>query len=132
MLKAGMLKGFVDSPGRPVLSLANVWVGLTMPTRGQQKWFGSEPVDWQKHQSYGNPRTQRCTIFAFKKTTNPKAQGPTLIMPSPQCFFVRGHLCQLAQGAICIKIVPDDPILSNHVRETDRGNVLYDSKRMNE
>uniref|UniRef100_A0A915KR18 Uncharacterized protein n=1 Tax=Romanomermis culicivorax TaxID=13658 RepID=A0A915KR18_ROMCU len=28
-------------------------VGETIPTRVQQKWSGSGPVDWLKHQSYG-------------------------------------------------------------------------------
>uniref|UniRef100_A0A915L3T4 Metalloendopeptidase n=1 Tax=Romanomermis culicivorax TaxID=13658 RepID=A0A915L3T4_ROMCU len=35
-----------------VQSLANVGVGATIPTRAQQKWPGSGPVDWLQHQSY--------------------------------------------------------------------------------
>uniref|UniRef100_A0A915KSD8 Uncharacterized protein n=1 Tax=Romanomermis culicivorax TaxID=13658 RepID=A0A915KSD8_ROMCU len=33
--------------------LANVGVGVTIPTNAQQQWPGSEPVDWLQRQSYG-------------------------------------------------------------------------------
>uniref|UniRef100_A0A915JKY4 Uncharacterized protein n=1 Tax=Romanomermis culicivorax TaxID=13658 RepID=A0A915JKY4_ROMCU len=33
--------------------LANVAIGVTIQPRAQQKWTGSEPMDWLEHQSYG-------------------------------------------------------------------------------
>uniref|UniRef100_A0A915I5B0 Uncharacterized protein n=1 Tax=Romanomermis culicivorax TaxID=13658 RepID=A0A915I5B0_ROMCU len=55
-----LLKGFLGGVVA-VPPLANVWVGVTIPTRAQQKWsglgpvdwLGSAPVDWLQHQSYG-------------------------------------------------------------------------------
>uniref|UniRef100_A0A915JHY7 Uncharacterized protein n=1 Tax=Romanomermis culicivorax TaxID=13658 RepID=A0A915JHY7_ROMCU len=38
---------------RAVPPLANVGLGVTILTRAQQKWPGSEPMDWLEHQSYG-------------------------------------------------------------------------------
>uniref|UniRef100_A0A915LBW2 Uncharacterized protein n=1 Tax=Romanomermis culicivorax TaxID=13658 RepID=A0A915LBW2_ROMCU len=46
-----MLKGFLGG-AVAVPPLANVGVGVIIPTRAQQKWLGSEPLDWLKHQSY--------------------------------------------------------------------------------
>uniref|UniRef100_A0A915KUF0 Uncharacterized protein n=1 Tax=Romanomermis culicivorax TaxID=13658 RepID=A0A915KUF0_ROMCU len=46
------LKGFLAGAGA-VPPLANVRLGVTISTRAQQKWSGSECVDWLKHQSYG-------------------------------------------------------------------------------
>uniref|UniRef100_A0A915HFA9 Secreted protein n=1 Tax=Romanomermis culicivorax TaxID=13658 RepID=A0A915HFA9_ROMCU len=60
-----MLKGFMGGVVA-VPSLANVGVGVTIPTRAQQKWPSSGLVDWLQHQSYGiadcrrlNPRDRR-------------------------------------------------------------------------
>uniref|UniRef100_A0A915KCV9 Uncharacterized protein n=1 Tax=Romanomermis culicivorax TaxID=13658 RepID=A0A915KCV9_ROMCU len=47
-----VLKGFLGG-AVAVPPLANVGVGVTIPTKAQQKWPGSGPVDWLKHQSYG-------------------------------------------------------------------------------
>uniref|UniRef100_A0A915JU52 Uncharacterized protein n=1 Tax=Romanomermis culicivorax TaxID=13658 RepID=A0A915JU52_ROMCU len=46
------LVGFLGG-ARAVPPLANVGVGVTIRTRAQQKWPGSEPVEWLNHQSYG-------------------------------------------------------------------------------
>uniref|UniRef100_A0A915KYM2 Uncharacterized protein n=1 Tax=Romanomermis culicivorax TaxID=13658 RepID=A0A915KYM2_ROMCU len=47
-----MLKGFLGGAAA-VPPLANVEVGVTIPTRAQHKWPGSGPLDWLQHQSYG-------------------------------------------------------------------------------
>uniref|UniRef100_A0A915JH12 Uncharacterized protein n=1 Tax=Romanomermis culicivorax TaxID=13658 RepID=A0A915JH12_ROMCU len=44
-------KDFLGGAGA-VPPLTNVGVGVTILTRAQQKWSGSEPVDWPKHQCY--------------------------------------------------------------------------------
>uniref|UniRef100_A0A915J9M6 Uncharacterized protein n=1 Tax=Romanomermis culicivorax TaxID=13658 RepID=A0A915J9M6_ROMCU len=45
------MSGFLGGAGA-VPPLANVGVGVTIPTRAQHKWPGSGPVDWLQHQSY--------------------------------------------------------------------------------
>uniref|UniRef100_A0A915JPM3 Uncharacterized protein n=1 Tax=Romanomermis culicivorax TaxID=13658 RepID=A0A915JPM3_ROMCU len=47
-----MLKGFLGG-AVAVPRMANVGLGITIPTRAQQKWPGSGPMDWLQHQSYG-------------------------------------------------------------------------------
>uniref|UniRef100_A0A915L2C0 Uncharacterized protein n=1 Tax=Romanomermis culicivorax TaxID=13658 RepID=A0A915L2C0_ROMCU len=49
--KKTVAEGFLGDGGA-VPSPANVGVGVTIPTRTQQKWPGSEPLDSEKHQSY--------------------------------------------------------------------------------
>uniref|UniRef100_A0A915I6P0 Uncharacterized protein n=1 Tax=Romanomermis culicivorax TaxID=13658 RepID=A0A915I6P0_ROMCU len=52
LIRSPVLKGFLGGAGA-VPQLTNVGVGLTIPTKAQQKWPGSEPLDWLKHQSFG-------------------------------------------------------------------------------
>uniref|UniRef100_A0A915JHJ9 Uncharacterized protein n=1 Tax=Romanomermis culicivorax TaxID=13658 RepID=A0A915JHJ9_ROMCU len=52
----GRVTSIEGLPGgaRAVPPLANVRVGVTMPTRAQQKWPGSELMDWLKQKSYSH------------------------------------------------------------------------------
>uniref|UniRef100_A0A915L614 Uncharacterized protein n=1 Tax=Romanomermis culicivorax TaxID=13658 RepID=A0A915L614_ROMCU len=49
---SAMLNNF---PGdtRAVPQLADVWVGLTIPTKARQEWKGSEPILWKNREAHG-------------------------------------------------------------------------------